>query len=87
MKYRTYSANESYNGKPEIGVMTDLSDTSTFVLLETYPTSTTYTTAEHYFVIDSLQGNDYNIVIRYKATPDGYYSYSAMFDDIVVAVF
>ena len=84
MKYRTYSANESYNGKPEIGVMTDLSDTSTFVLLETYPTSTTYTTAEHYFVIDSLQGNDYNIVIRYKATPDGYYSYSAMFDDIVV---
>ena len=86
MKYRTYSANETYNGKPEIGVMTDLGDTSTFILLETLPTTATFTTAEHYFSIDSLQGNNYNIVIRYRATPDGYSSYSAMFDDIVVDI-
>ena len=86
MDYRTYSSNESYNGKPEIGVMTDISDTSTFVSLETLPLTTTYARAEHYFVVDSLQGNNYNIVIRFRATPDGYYSYSAMFDNIVVDI-
>ena len=84
MKYRTYSGSEGYNGKPEIGVMSDLSDTSTFVSLETLPLTTTYTLTEHYFSMDSLTGNNYNIVIRFKAPASANANYTAMFEDIAV---
>lgn len=48
-----------------LGVMTDPSDTSTFIPVKSYPKITTVTTVEHLFGFDTLNGNNYYIAFRY----------------------
>ena len=65
----TYSG----NGPLTLGVMTDPSNPATFVALEAYPINTTISRIEHYFSLDSVQGNNYYIAFRYQGTSDNYY--------------
>ena len=65
----TYSG----NGPLTLGVMTDPSNPATFVALESYPINSTISRIEHYFSLDSVQGNNYYIAFRYQGTSDNYY--------------
>ena len=65
----TYSG----NGPLTLGVMTDPSNPATFVALEAYPINSTISRIEHYFSLDSVQGNNYYIAFRYQGTSDNYY--------------
>ena len=65
----TYSG----NGPLALGVMTDPSNPATFVTLATYPINNTISRIEHYFSLDTVQGNNYYIAFRYQGTSDNYY--------------
>ena len=73
----TYSG----NGTLTLGVMTDPSNPTTFVALEVYPINDAITAIEHYFSMDTLQGNNYYIAFRYQGGSD---NYCLSIDDIFV---
>ena len=73
----TYSG----NGTLTLGVMTDPSNPTTFVALEVYPINDAITAIEHYFSMDTLQGNNYYIAFRYQGGSNNYY---LSIDDIFV---
>ena len=76
----------NYYGQVDVGVMTDLSDTSTFTLVNSWTAlgigSTTWTKYEVDFDEITPTGNDY-IVIR-RVVTDGTSTYGWYFDDVQV---
>ena len=65
--YRNESTAAS-NGTLSIGVMTDITDTASFIELETFAITTTKTRVEHIFAFDNLSGTNYTIAFRYKGS-------------------
>ena len=56
----------AYNGVLSIGVMTEPNDTSTFILLKSYPKTIEMAREEYVFSSDTLTGNGYYIAFRYQ---------------------
>ncbi len=53
------------NGILTLGVMTDPSNPSSFIPVESYPQTTTITTINHDFALDTLRAGNYCIAFRY----------------------
>ena len=56
------------NGTLSLGVMTDITDTASFIELEVFDKTTTKTRIEHVFTFDSLSGTNYTIAFRYQGS-------------------
>ena len=56
------------NGTLSLGVMTDITDTASFIELEVFDKTTTKTRIEHIFAFDSLSGTNYTIAFRYQGS-------------------
>ena len=54
------------NGILSVGVMSDVTDTNSFIELFTYPVINSFTRAECTFASTALTGNNYNIAFRYQ---------------------
>ena len=74
--------NTDYNGTLSLGVMTDISDTNSFIELETYAKTTTKTKVEYIFAYDTMLGHNYTIAFRYKGGTGNNYFLSI--DSVVV---
>ena len=74
--------NTDYNGTLSLGVMTDISDTNSFIELETYAKTTTKTKVEYIFAYDTMLGHNYTIAFRYKGGTSNNYFLSI--DSVVV---
>jgi len=56
------------NGTLSLGVMTDITDTASFIELEVFDKTSTKTRIEHIFTFDSLSGTNYTIAFRYQGS-------------------
>ena len=61
------------NGILSVGVMSDVTDTNSFIELFTYPVINSFTRAECTFASTALTGNNYNIAFRYQGLANNMY--------------